>query len=113
MLEPHMIPSNGDRRVQRALDRYHADPLALRLLKRLWLTPNQQHRSSDLAAALNVGAAPLRRSLRTLVQDGLALERRSGDESRYCVASNLSAHWLISQVLSRDTRSAAELPPRH
>jgi Mn-dependent DtxR family transcriptional regulator len=112
MVRPHYGLTAPEQHVARTATRYAPASMNYRLLKRLWLTPNHHHGIEDLAKGLNVAAVDVRRALDTLARDGFVCERRDGAQTVYVVASSLSAHWLISQLLTTHLETPAEQPPR-
>lgn len=107
MVRPHFALSTPDNRVERIAQRYTADPLNFRLLKQLWMTPKGMHHVDELAHRLKVTPSVIRRALATLAYDGLVQERHEGDGAVYVVASGLSVHGLVSQLLARETELSA------
>ncbi len=112
MVQPQYASSASEDRVDRLAKRYAAEPMNCRLLKRLWLTPNHHHGIQDLASGLHAASADVQRAMRALASDGLVREGQDGARTVYVVASSLSAHGLISQLLTKDAAPGAEQLPR-
>jgi Fic family protein len=108
MVRPHIALTAQEKRVERLATRYSADPINLRLLKRLWLTPSALHHVDDLAPALDATPATVRRALGTLARDGLVEERGDENGTLYIVATGLSAHGVVGQLIARHADSTAQ-----
>jgi hypothetical protein len=84
-------------RLERYQERYADDPLKYRLLMRLYGT--RPKTITELAEPMRVHAADARKSLRTLVRDGLVTERNDGGTMIYSVATAPAPRWLVTELL--------------
>ena len=91
-------------RVERFRERYADDPLKYRLLMRLYGARLSQT-VDQLAKPLRVHPADARKSVRTLVRDGLVAEREDKGTTTYSLSSTPSARWLVSELIRRAIES--------
>ncbi len=108
MVRPNMALTAQEKRIERLAARYSAEPLNLRLLRRLWLTPSGLHHVDDLGRALDTRPSAVRRALETLARDGLVEDRGEKNGSLYVVARGLSAHGVVGQLVARHMESTQE-----
>jgi len=108
MVRPHIALTAQEKRIERLAARYSADPINLRLLKRLWLSPTGMHHIDDLARALDAPPSAVRRALGTLARDGLVEDRGEEKGSLYVVARGLSPHGVVGQLVARHMESTPE-----
>jgi DNA-binding IclR family transcriptional regulator len=103
-MNPSRTQAQEHARVERYTQRYADDRLKYRLLMRLYgARPNQT--IVELAEPLRIHPSQVRRSLRTLVLDGLVSERGDAGAKTYSLSNNPSARWLVTELLRRAIES--------
>jgi hypothetical protein len=88
-----------EERAEHRLRRFKSDPLKFQLIRYLWVAPRKYESIPDL---LGVGPRDARRVLRSLLREGLVVERHAGAELVYAVSEGISTHAFISQLLRSD-----------
>ena len=102
-----------DNRVgRRYFNRYSADPLKFRLLIRLFGTMSPCEDADNLARRLRVPEGRVRKSLRTLVLDGLVSERKESGVYTYSLSRSPAARSLVAHLLREAIQTGVVTAPR-